>query len=34
MFPVNKKFISTSWDEGLAKKYLPVEEWTVSTGSS
>ena len=34
MFQVDKKLVSTSWDEGLAKKYVLVEQWTVSTGSS
>ena len=34
LFPVDKKLVSTNRNEGLAKKYDPVEEWTVSTNSS
>ena len=34
LFPVDKILVSTSWNEGLAEKYVPVEEWVVSTGSS
>ena len=34
LFPVNKKLVSTIRDEELTEKYVPVEEWTVSTGSS
>ena len=34
LFPVDKKLVSTSRDKGLAEKYVSVEEWTVSTGSS
>ena len=34
LFPVDKKLFSTSRNEGLAKKYVPVEEKSASTGSS
>ena len=34
VFPVDKKLVSTSRNEELAKKYVPVEERTASTGSS
>ena len=32
LFPVDKKFVFTSWNEELAEKYVPVEEETTSTG--
>ena len=34
LFPVDKKLVFTSWNDGLAEKYAPVEEKTVSTGNS
>ena len=34
LFPEDKKLVSTSWNEGLAKKYVTVEGKTASTGSS
>ena len=34
MFPVDKKPIFTSRNEGLTEKYVPVEEKTPFTGSS
>ena len=34
LFPVDKKLVFTSRNEVLPEKYVPVEEWTVSTGSS
>ena len=34
MFPVDKKLIFTSRNEGLTEKYVPVEEKTPFTGSS
>ena len=34
LFPVDKKLVSTSRNERLSEKHVPVEEWTVSTGSS
>ena len=34
LFPVDKKLVFTSQNEGLAEKYVPVEEKTASTGSS
>ena len=32
LFPIDKKIIYISRNEGLAEKYVPVKEWTVSTG--
>ena len=32
MFPIDKKFVFTSPNEGLAKKYALVEEKTALTG--
>ena len=34
LFPVDKKLVFTSQNEGLAKKYVPVEEKTASSGNS
>ena len=34
LFPVDKNLVFTSRNEGLAEKYVPVEEKTASTGSS
>ena len=34
MFPVAKKLVFTSRNEGLAEKYVPVEEKTASAGNS
>ena len=34
MFPANKKHVYTSWNEGLAEKYGPVEGKIASTGNS
>ena len=34
LFLVDKKLVSTSRNERLAEKYIPIEEWTVFTGSS
>ena len=34
LFPVDKKLVFTSRNEELAKKYVPVEEKTASTGNS
>ena len=34
MFPVDKKLVFTSRNDGLAEKYVPVEEKTASTGNS
>ena len=34
LFPVDKKLVFTSRNEGLAEKYAPVEEKTAFTGSS
>ena len=34
MFPEDKKLVSTSRNKGMTEKYVPVEEWTVSTGSN
>ena len=34
LFPVDKKLVFTSRNEVLPEKYVPVEEWAVSTGSS
>ena len=34
LFLVDVKLVSTSRYERLAEKYVPIEEWTVSTGSS
>ena len=34
LFIIDKKLISTSRNETMSEKYVPIEEWTVSTGSS
>ena len=34
LFLVDKKLVSTSRDEEFTGKYIPVEKWAVSTGSS
>ena len=34
MFPVDKKLVFTSQNEGLAEKNVPVEEKTASTNNS
>ena len=34
MVSSRQKLVSTSQDERLTEKYVPVEKWTVSTGSS
>ena len=34
LFPVDKKLVFTSRNEGLAEKYVPVEKNTTSTGNS
>ena len=34
LFPVDKKLVFTSQDEGLAEKYVPVEDKPASTISS
>ena len=34
MFPVDKKLVFTSRNEGLAEKYVPDEEKSTSTGNS
>ena len=31
---MDKKLVSPNLNEGLVKKYVPVEEWTVSNGRS
>ena len=34
LFPEDKKLVSTSWNEGLAKKYVTVKGKTASAGIS
>ena len=34
MFPVDKKLVFTSQNEGLGEKYIPLEEKTTSTDNS
>ena len=34
MFPVDEILVFTSWNVGLAEKYVPVKGKTASTGTS